>query len=213
MLIIPTAIFPFSVPINSGFLPPSGSEPGSWQVGDIAECINDEGWFYEGWVHKPAPGPREGERYRVIQVRQGTSEEFKDVTFLALDGFPEGKGYGAYCFRKVGSEEEEPAAPRAASAHEKHPAPSSARVLAAACDASAPCSQASNVARPRSSRSTQRKSALSRSSGNGDHGARLQKSDAHDTRYLPRASAQQTRMVPLRARQLRPAAARRARRA
>lgn len=81
--------------------PPSTADADEWKVGDLAECINDNGWFRGGLVPDQA-GPQLNEvrvvrEIRVDRLHPWTSEE---LTFLVFGRWP-GQGFVATSFRKI----------------------------------------------------------------------------------------------------------------
>lgn len=67
-------------------LPPS--DPEDWSVGDLAECLSDQPWFYAA-TGAPAPvSPKAGARYRVTAVMlqpYGTFLRLSGIDRVACD--------------------------------------------------------------------------------------------------------------------------------
>lgn len=67
-----------------------------WRVGDLAECINDSGWSYDGIAG--VSGPDCGDVLTVVLAMPGTKRP--QVIFIGFKGWPS-ETFAGYAFRKL----------------------------------------------------------------------------------------------------------------
>ena len=94
-----------------------------WHVGDIAECVNSQGWFPLGIVSTPdpAPGPAFGDTYRVAEVEEVQGTRVGPLVALGFSAFDD--LYRATEFRKVRPRADKQVAGTATSIADLRPAP------------------------------------------------------------------------------------------
>ncbi|MDE8654801.1 hypothetical protein [Novosphingobium album (ex Liu et al. 2023)] len=76
-----------------------GDSPDEWRAGDLAECLNANGWFRNGIY--PDHGPACGD-VRIVQVVEIAAHLLAGEPTIVLEfaRWPR-KLYPAYCFRKI----------------------------------------------------------------------------------------------------------------
>lgn len=95
-------------------------DPEQWQAGDVAECINQLGWFLNGLT--PVPGPAFGDTYRVASVKENSTSLVGPAVFLRFSSFT--GDFLSTGFRKVQPRADALEAGTATSIEDLRPAPS-----------------------------------------------------------------------------------------